>query len=75
MKPFYIDYPQEKVEEHRHVYRCVYCKILTTTINGLLENHSKDCLYRKQQTQQDRLECDSKSSSKHFEPHSADEVD
>ena len=42
MKPFYIDYPQEKIEEHQHAYRCRYCKIPTTVIFGLLENHAED---------------------------------
>jgi hypothetical protein len=75
MKAFYIDYPQEKVDEHKHVYRCAYCKIVTTTINGLLENHAKDCQYRLQQSLQDRIECDARSPIKHDEFHEADEVD
>jgi hypothetical protein len=46
MKPFYIDYPQEKIEEHQHAYRCFHCKIPTTIIFGLLENHAENCEYR-----------------------------
>jgi hypothetical protein len=43
---FYIDYPQEHVEGQAHTYRCAYCKVLTTTINGKLEGHLSDCEYR-----------------------------
>jgi len=43
MKPFYIDYPQEKIEGHLHAYQCAFCKIPTTEIFGLLENHAQDC--------------------------------
>ena len=46
MKPFYIDYPQEKIEGHLHAYQCAFCKITTTEIFGLLENHAQDCSYR-----------------------------
>jgi len=46
MKPFYIDYPQEKIEGHLHAYQCAFCKIPTTEIFGLLENHAQDCSYR-----------------------------
>lgn len=44
---FYIDYPQEHVEGQAHTYRCAYCKVLTTTINGQLEGHLPSCEYRK----------------------------
>ena len=30
-----------------HKYRCVYCKVETTTINGKLEGHLPSCEYRK----------------------------
>lgn len=43
---FYIDYPQEHVEGQAHTYRCAYCKVLTTTINGNLEGHLPTCEYR-----------------------------
>jgi hypothetical protein len=46
MKPFYIDYPQEKIEGHLYAYQCAFCKIPTTEIFGLLENHAWDCSYR-----------------------------
>jgi hypothetical protein len=45
---FYIDYPQEHVEGQAHTYRCAYCKVLTTTINGKLEGHLPTCEYRQQ---------------------------
>lgn len=46
-KLFYIDYPQEHVEGQAHTYRCAYCKIITTAINGRLEGHLATCAYRK----------------------------
>lgn len=47
---FYIHYPQEKVDGKLYEYRCQFCKILTTEINGKLENHDASCQYRKQNT-------------------------
>ncbi|ANI99943.1 hypothetical protein A8O14_07590 [Polynucleobacter wuianus] len=75
MKPFYIDYPQEKIEEHQHAYRCMYCKIPTTVIFGLLENHAEDCTYRKQQSKWVQLEAKLKPHNEHFDEPHADEVD
>jgi hypothetical protein len=46
-KLFYIDYPQEHVEGQAHTYRCAFCKVITTTINGSLEGHLASCEYRK----------------------------
>jgi hypothetical protein len=43
---FDIGYPQENLEGEMYKYRCVYCKRLTTDINGRLENHAEDCEYR-----------------------------
>ncbi len=45
-KLFYIDYPQEHVEGQMHTYRCAFCKVITTTINGNLDGHLSDCEYR-----------------------------
>ena len=45
-KAYYIDYPQEHVEGQAHTYRCVYCKVVTTKINGSLEGHLPSCEYR-----------------------------
>ena len=45
-KLFYIDYPQEHVEGQAHTYRCAYCKLITTAINGNLEGHLPTCDYR-----------------------------
>jgi hypothetical protein len=45
-KLYYIDYPQEHLENQMHRYRCVYCKVETTIINGLLEGHLPSCEYR-----------------------------
>jgi hypothetical protein len=46
-KPYYIDFPQEPFEGQMHRYRCAYCKVETTTINGKLEGHLASCEYRK----------------------------
>ena len=43
---FDIEYAQENLEGEMYKYRCKYCKILTTDINGRLENHAQDCEYR-----------------------------
>ena len=45
-KLYYIDYPQEHLEDQMHQYRCVYCKVETTIINGKLEGHLPSCAYR-----------------------------
>ena len=45
-KPYYIDYPQEHLEGQAHTYRCVYCKVVTTKINGRLQGHLPTCDYR-----------------------------
>lgn len=45
-KLYYIDFPQEHLENQMHQYRCVYCKVETTTINGKLEGHLPTCKYR-----------------------------
>ncbi|MGQ0443248.1 MAG: hypothetical protein ACT4OH_07375 [Methylophilaceae bacterium] len=45
-KLFYIDYPQEHLEDQAHTYRCAFCKVVTTTINGSLEGHLPSCEYR-----------------------------
>lgn len=45
-KLFYIDYPQESFEGQPHRYRCAFCKLETTLINGRLEGHSEHCDYR-----------------------------
>lgn len=45
-KPYYIDFPQEHVEGQAHTYRCIYCKIVTTKINGTLQGHLPTCEYR-----------------------------
>lgn len=75
MKPFYIDYPQEKIKEHQHAYRCAYCKIPTTVIFGLLENHSEDCAYRAQQSKWTQLAAKLKPHKERFDEPHADEID
>jgi hypothetical protein len=47
---FDIDYAQEEVPGQTHVHRCKYCKVLTTQINGRLENHKPTCEYRVRKT-------------------------
>lgn len=47
MEPkFYIDYPQEKIQQGVNLYQCSICKESSLNINGLLENHTLDCSYR-----------------------------
>ena len=75
MKSFYIDYPQEKIKEHQHSYRCAYCKIPTTIIFGLLENHAEDCQYRKLQNRWVQAQANRKTQHQHFEDPHIDEVD
>ena len=75
MKPFYIDYPQEKIEEYQHAYRCAYCKIPTTVIFGLLENHAEDCEYRKHQSRWSQMQAIRKPHKAHFDETHADEAD
>lgn len=48
---FYIDYPQEHFEGQAHRYRCALCKVETTKINGHLEGHQPDCIYRQAMVQ------------------------
>ena len=43
---YYIDYPQEHVEGAQFRYRCAFCKLETTKINGRLEGHLPGCAYR-----------------------------
>lgn len=43
---FDIDFPQESLETDMYKHRCLFCKVLTTEINGFLENHKADCEYR-----------------------------
>lgn len=43
---FDIGYPQENLEGEMYKYRCKFCKIITTDINGRVENHAPDCEYR-----------------------------
>lgn len=45
-KSYYIDYPQEHVEGQAHSYRCAFCKVITTKINGNLDGHLPICEYR-----------------------------
>lgn len=45
-KLYYIDFPQEPFEGQMHRYRCAYCHVETTTINGKLEGHLPSCEYR-----------------------------
>ncbi len=49
---FDIEYPQENLEGEMYKYRCKSCKIITTDINGRLENHAADCAYRLQRARE-----------------------
>ena len=48
-KNIYNDYPQEKVDGSNE-YRCQFCKLLTSEINGKIGNHALNCQYRRQHT-------------------------
>jgi hypothetical protein len=71
-KSFYIDYPQEHLEGQAHTYRCAFCKVLTTTVNGHLEGHLADCAYRLQM-EKVGYECD--VDDQHVTTSTADEYD
>jgi hypothetical protein len=71
-KIYYIDYPQEHVEGHAYTYRCAFCKLLTTTINGKLEGHLPTCEYR---LEMENSGYEANTSKKKMELESADEVD
>jgi hypothetical protein len=71
-KLYYIDFPQEHLEGQMHTYRCVHCKVETTTINGRLEGHLPSCEYRM------KLEdagYDATGSSEKLALHDADDFD
>ncbi len=71
-KAYYIDYPQEHVEGHAHTYRCVFCKVITTKINGSLQGHLSACDYRVKM-ENDGFERNANSDSQAYQ--SCDEVD
>ncbi|MGZ8270397.1 MAG: hypothetical protein ACXW1T_04385 [Methylophilus sp.] len=71
-KLFYIDYPQEHVEGQAHTYRCAFCKVLTTTINGNLEGHLTACDYR---IQLEKVGFETGCASKQAMSTSADDYD
>lgn len=56
---FDIGFPNEPLPGVMYQYRCLYCKLLTTEINGLLENHKDGCDYKVLKMQQ-RAESNSK---------------
>jgi len=49
-KRLWIDYPQDTVEGQRYKYVCRSCRLPTEHIQGVLENHLLDCLYRQKYT-------------------------
>lgn len=73
-KSYYIDFPQEHLEGHLHRYRCVHCKIETTTINGRLEGHLPSCEYRKKM-ENEGYEVDLATSPENSALHDADDFD
>ena len=76
MEPkFWIDYPQEHIEGEMYKYRCSYCKIETTAINGLIENHKKDCTFRIEQEKTYRQTISQKSHIDVNQIRGADETD
>jgi len=73
-KPYYIDYPQEHLEGQLHRYQCIYCKVETTIINGLLEGHSPSCEYRVN-LESAGYEAAKINSTINLVPHDADDFD
>ncbi len=73
-KPYYIDYPQEHFEEQLHRYRCVYCKVETTVINGRLDGHLATCPYRLKMTEAG-YQASGKCASVDTACHDADDFD
>lgn len=73
-KLYYIDFPQEHLENQMHSYRCTYCKVETTTINGNLEGHLPTCEYRIK-LENAGYDAISKNSSKIPALHDADDFD
>lgn len=73
-KPYYIDFPQEHLEGQLHKYRCVYCKVETTTINGKLEGHLPSCEYRIK-LENAGYEAETTESAKNLVSHDADDFD
>lgn len=71
-KLYYIDFPQEHLEGQLHTYRCAYCKVITTTINGKLEGHLPTCEYR---INLERAGFDAIGSSEKLALHDADDFD
>ena len=71
-KLFYIDYPQERIEEHAHRYRCAICKEETTKINGTLEGHLPSCSYR---IGLEKAGFEPEIAHVHADLHTSDEVD
>jgi hypothetical protein len=56
-------------------YRCSHCKIETTAINGLIENHKEDCAFRKEQEKTFRQTISQKSHIDVNQIRGADETD
>lgn len=71
-KLFYIDYPQEHIEGNAHSYRCAFCKVVTTTVNGRLEGHLPSCEYR---LENERAGFECEATSKNTAVAVCDEVD
>lgn len=44
---YYDDYPTEPIGDGNPYHMCSYCHIPVPGINGILENHSEYCKYRK----------------------------
>ena len=76
MEPkFWINYPQEHIEGEMYKYRCSYCKVETTAINGLIENHKEDCIFRKEQEKTFKQTISQKSHIDVHQIRGADETD
>lgn len=43
---YYSDYPNEPIGRGNPYYRCSLCGISDPQINGKIENHRPECLYR-----------------------------
>jgi hypothetical protein len=49
MNKTYEDYPKVRSKMNDKWIECAYCHVNESLINGQLDNHAKDCPYRKAQ--------------------------
>lgn len=55
MNKTYEDYPKVRSKMNDKWIECAYCHVNESLINGQLDNHAKDCSYRKAQQKSDAI--------------------